>query len=86
LGEGYGLYSSFGITVDRKRELKWLFSQEKATLHTVNEDHTNSETALARTSKTASVEGFSPRGKGFSIICIPSGESHASFHIAQRHA
>jgi hypothetical protein len=38
-------YSSFGITVDRKRELKWLFSQEKATLHTVNEDHTNSETA-----------------------------------------
>jgi hypothetical protein len=42
-----GLYSSFGITVDRKRELKWPFSQEKATLHTVNEDHTNSETALA---------------------------------------
>ena len=45
--ERWSSTSSFGITVDRKRELKWLFSQEKATLHTVNEDHTNSETALA---------------------------------------
>jgi len=39
--------SSFGITVARKHELKWLFYQEKAPLHTVNDDHTNSEAARA---------------------------------------
>jgi hypothetical protein len=47
--------SSFGITVDRKRELKWLFSQEKATLHTANEDHTNSETALKLSTEQGTV-------------------------------
>jgi hypothetical protein len=30
-------YSISGITVDRKQALKWLFSQEKATLHAPQE-------------------------------------------------
>ena len=38
--------SSFGITVDRKRELKWLFPQERATLHVLDKDHIDSERSL----------------------------------------
>ena len=29
------VYSIFGITVDRSHALKWLFSQGKATLHSI---------------------------------------------------
>jgi hypothetical protein len=39
-------YSIFGIPVDRKHVLQWLFSQEKATLHALHQDHINSENAL----------------------------------------
>ena len=42
-------YSGFGIAADRKHELKWLFPQEKATLHNAFWEHTNSETALSDT-------------------------------------
>jgi hypothetical protein len=40
-------YSSFGITVDRKHTLKWLFPQARATLLAPHQGHTNSETALS---------------------------------------
>jgi len=43
-------YSIFGITVDRKHNVKWLFPQEKATFHCSQKDYMYSENAL----KTAS--------------------------------
>ena len=39
-------YSSFGIGVDRKHALKWLFPQEKATFHRAQRVYVYSETAL----------------------------------------
>jgi hypothetical protein len=39
--------SIFGITLDRRRTLKWIFPQEKAALHVHRQDHANSENALA---------------------------------------
>jgi hypothetical protein len=39
-------YSIFGIGVDRKHVLKWLFSKEKATLHALQEVYVYSENAL----------------------------------------
>jgi hypothetical protein len=39
-------YSIFGITVDRKQTLKWLFPQEKATLHAPLKVYVYSENAL----------------------------------------
>jgi hypothetical protein len=43
---GERAYSSFGIGVDRKHALKWLFHQEKATLHYTQKVFVYSETAL----------------------------------------
>jgi hypothetical protein len=40
--------SIFGIAVDRKRELKWLFSQGKATRQCTQEVRVYSENALNR--------------------------------------
>src|ERR1700687_5508082 len=40
-------YSSFGIGVDRRHALKWLFHQEKATLQYAQKVYVYSETALA---------------------------------------
>jgi hypothetical protein len=39
-------YSIFGIGVDRKHVLKWLFSKEKATLHALQKVYVYSENAL----------------------------------------
>jgi hypothetical protein len=39
-------YRIFGIGVDRKHTLKWLFSQEKATLHGSQKVYVYSENAL----------------------------------------
>jgi hypothetical protein len=43
---GISGYSSFGIAVDRKHALKWLFHQEKATIHYTQKVYVYSETAL----------------------------------------
>ncbi len=43
-------YSIFGITIDRKHELKWLFHQEKATFHCSQKVDMYSENALVSTS------------------------------------
>jgi hypothetical protein len=40
-------YSIFGIGVDRNRALKWLFPQEKATLHAPQKVYVYSGNALA---------------------------------------
>ncbi len=40
-------YSSFGIAINRKHAFKWLFHQEKVTLHCTQKVYVNSETALA---------------------------------------
>src|ERR1039458_2423341 len=45
-------YSSFGIGVDRKHALKWLFPQEKATFHRAQKVYVYSETALKTQRKT----------------------------------
>jgi len=39
-------YSIFGIGVDRRQEAKWLFAQQKATLHTPQKVYVYSENAL----------------------------------------
>jgi len=39
-------YSIFGIGVDRKHTLKWLFPQEKATYHGTEKVYMYSENAL----------------------------------------
>jgi hypothetical protein len=41
-----GGYSIFGIDIDRKHTLKWLFPQEKATLHGTLEVYVYSGNAL----------------------------------------
>jgi hypothetical protein len=41
-------YSIFGIGVDRKHTLKWLFPQEKATFHGTEKVYMYSENALAQ--------------------------------------
>ena len=38
---------SFGIGVDQKYSLEWLFRQEKATIHNAQKACVNSETALS---------------------------------------
>jgi hypothetical protein len=43
--ESIGGYSIFGIGVDRKHVLKWLFSKEKATLHAPQKVYVYSENA-----------------------------------------
>jgi hypothetical protein len=54
LGEEFGPYSIFGIGVDRKHALKWLFSQEKAALYGSQKVYMYSENALVEGT------GFSP--------------------------
>ena len=39
-------YSVFGIAVDRRKTLKWLFPQEKATFHNPEKVYVYSENAL----------------------------------------
>ena len=45
-GDLCGGYSTFGIGVVRNHALKWLFSQEKATLHSAQKIYMYSESAL----------------------------------------
>ena len=40
-------YSVFGIAVDRRKTLKWLFPQEKATFHNPEKVYVYSENAIA---------------------------------------
>jgi hypothetical protein len=42
----FGAYSIFGIAVDRRHALKWLFPQEKATFHRPQKVYVYSENAL----------------------------------------
>jgi thermostable 8-oxoguanine DNA glycosylase len=53
--ETVGLYSIFGIAVDRKHVLKWLFHQEKATFHGSQKVYVYSENALAPAAQFATV-------------------------------
>ena len=46
--ERLGCYSVFGIAVDRRKTLKWLFPQEKATFHNPEKVYVYSENALIR--------------------------------------
>src|ERR1039458_658204 len=69
-------YSSFGIGVVRNRALKWLFPQEKATLHSAQKVYLHSESALKREgAHTWDVQG---RGRNSTVITDlgdPWGES-----------
>ena len=47
-------YSIFGIGVDRKHVIKWLFSKEKATLHVLQKVYVYSENALGSTNEAGS--------------------------------
>jgi hypothetical protein len=60
-----GDYSIFGIGVDRKHILKWLFSKEKATLHALQKVYVYSENALWLLSNLCSGENQTERAADF---------------------
>ena len=66
-----GHYSVFGIAVDRRKTLKWLFPQEKATFHNPEKVYVYSENALRmprRTVTTGSARLRSARTQGSNVL------------------
>jgi hypothetical protein len=78
------IYSIFGIGVDRKHTLKWLFPQEKATFHGAEKVYMYSENALAPLSIPQICQAPSrPPGMHLYLVSATSTSTTFAVHFLQ---